>query len=151
MISPVTQEEVIIHWDGIEDTFSKYWDVGVNYETLPNLKRRLLAQDCFLWAWTSEDKTAKFLFVSDSRPTATATIMTITHTAGINTSGKRWNRATIEGHITQIFEEVEDLARTLYFDAVCIHARPAHVKLAKGYTKMCQPIVKELTNIKRGT
>lgn len=151
MINHISQEDILINWNEISGAFEKYWNVGVNFETLPNLKRRLLAESCYLWLWTNEDKTARFLFITENRPTATARIMAVTHTAGFNNSGKRWNRADLEQIISDIFEEIEDLALTLYYDAVSISARPAHVKLAKGYKKMSQPIVKQLTNIKRGT
>ena len=148
MIKPVSQEEILIHWQDIEDSFSRFWDVGVNFETLSNLKRRLLAQECWLWAWQNEERSAKLLFITEKKYTAKAKILTVTHTAGFNRSGKRYTRADLRAMISTLFEEIEDLALTLYFDAVSIHARPAHVKLAKGYTKMCQPIVKQLTNIK---
>lgn len=151
MISHIPQEQILINWPVIEEAFAKYWDVGINFETLPNLKRRLLAESCTLWMWVSADKTARYFFITERRHTAKAKIMAVTHTAGFNTSGTRYTRADLRNIIATIFDEIEDLALTLYFDAVTIAARPAHVKLAKGYKKMPQPIVKQLTNIKRGT
>lgn len=145
MISHIPQEEVLVHWKPISEAFSKFWNVGVNYETLPNLKKRLLAESCHLWMWTSEDKVDRLLFITETNPTATANILTVTHTAGIKGDDSVFSRERLRSMITTAFEEIEDLARTLYFDAVCIHARPAHVKLAKGYRKMSQPIVKQLT------
>jgi hypothetical protein len=150
LIYHIPQEEVLINWPVISEAFAKFWDVGVNFETLPNLKRRLLAESCTLWMWTSEDKKARLLFVTERKITAMAKILTVTHTAGIKSSDTPYSRADLRAMISTLFEEVEDLALTLYFDAVCIHARPAHVKLAKGYKKRCIPIVKQLTNIKRG-
>jgi hypothetical protein len=146
MISHIPQEEVLINWNVISEYFSKFWDVGVNYDTLPSLKKRLLAESCHLWMWTSDDRADRLLIITEVNNTDTARILTVTHVAGIKGTKERFSRARLRSMITTAFEEIEDLARTLYFDAVCIHARPAHVKLAKGYKKMCQPIVKQLTN-----
>lgn len=151
MIMHIPQEEILKHWDVLSEELDKFWDVGINYETLPNLKKRLLADFCKLWLWTSSDGEGRFLFVTEDKVTATARILTVTHTAGTNRSGKPWGARKIRSLIGVIFEEIEDMALTLYYDAVCIHARPAHVKMARDYEVMSVPIVKQLThNNKRG-
>ena len=149
LISYVPQEDILINWKTISESLEKFWKVGMNFETLPNLKRRLLADQCKLWLWSNDDKTATYLFVTETRNTAMAKLFVVTHTAGFNHTDKPWTRKELAEIISSVFEEVEDLALTLYHDAVVINARPAHIKLAKGYRKMSQPIVKQLT--KRGT
>lgn len=144
MIAYIPQEEVFSYWPTISEELKKYWSVGINFETIPNLKRRLLAEDCRLWMWTHEELGARCLFVTEDHVTATAKILTVTHCAGMNNSGKRWDREKLSKVFKQMFDEIEDLALTLYFDAVCVHARPGHAKLMQEYKPMCQPIVKQL-------
>lgn len=146
MISHIPQEDILINWPTISASFEKFWKVGVNYETLPNLKRRLLAEDCHLWMW-SNGEGMRLLFVTEDRQTAKARILTVTHTSGDNSSGSRYTRKDFRDLMSQCFSEIEDLALTLYYDAVCWHTRPAHVKLAEGYKKMSQPIIKQLTKL----
>lgn len=144
MISYIKQEDIVLNWPTLAEALGKFWDTTLNLETLDNLKRRLLAESCQLWLWTDPEY-GRFLFVTESCQTATAKVLVVTHTAGFNMTGERWGRKKIEAAITKIFEEVEDLALMTYHDAVKIHARPAHVKLAKGYTEMATPIFKRLT------
>ena len=143
MISYIPQEDIVLRWNVISAALGKFWDVGINFETLPNLKRRLLAEDCQLWLW-SDDEGNQILFVSEDRQTATARIFTVTHTAALNSTGKPWSRKQLRGMIGKVFTDIEDLAKKINYNAVCIHARPGHVALAEGYKTWNTPIVKKL-------
>lgn len=150
MISYLPQEVIVMKWPSIAGALEKYWDVGTNFETLPNLKKRLLADDCRLWLWTEEEDGASLLFVSEDRHTAKARIFTVTHTAGCNDTGNPWTPRRLGAMIKKAFSEVELLAENLGFDAVCIHARPGHVRLADGYKKWNTPIIKMIKEHEHG-
>lgn len=141
MISYISQEDIVYHWKTIKEYLGKFWGVGVNLETLDNLKKRLLAEECRLWLW-SDPEIGKLLFITEIHYTAKAKLLTVTHTAGVKATDTRFTKSKLEAALTKAFEEIEDMARTLYCDGVKIFARPAHVKLAKGYTKMSTPIIK---------
>ena len=141
MISLIPQEDIILNWPAISEALAEFWDVSLNYETLPNLKRRLLAEDCRLWLWQSEE--ARLLFISEDRYTAKGCIFTVTHTAGYNKTGSRWTPRQLKATIGQVFSEIEELAEATGHVAICIHARPGHVRLADGYRVWNTPIIKE--------
>lgn len=144
MITYIPQEEILINWPALSRALGKFWDVGINLETLDNLKRKLLAEDYQLWMW-SDPEVGRYLFVSDSQRTPTAMVFCITHTAGFNESGEVWGIRKLRRLISRIFSDIEDLAFKLGHDAVKIHARPAHVRLAEGYEEMSTPIIKMLS------
>jgi hypothetical protein len=142
MVTFIPQEEIIMNWSDLSAALEKFWDSTINFETLPNLKRRLLANQCQLWLYTNPDQ-LRVLFVTEITRPATANILTITHTAGFNLSGKRFKRADLSRVFNEAFDAAEKLAKDLGLDALCIHARPGHVKLAKGFKVWTTSIIKQ--------
>jgi len=141
MITYIPQEEVLMNWPVLSSAIGKFWDTTLNFETLPNLKRKLLADENQLWMWTHGDY-GRFLFITETQYTSKVKILTVTHTAGVKSGDKKFSKKELREAITLIFEEIEELALQLDYDAVKINARPAHVALAKGYKRMATPIIK---------
>jgi hypothetical protein len=144
MITYVPKEEVMLNWGTIRDTLAEFWDTTLNFETLDNLKARLLADECQLWMHSNPDR-FRVLFITESSRAAKANILTVTHTAGYNLTNRRFTKKDLRALLTQAFAETEAVAKSLGFDALCVNARPANVELLKyaGYDLWTTKIIKQ--------
>lgn len=142
MISLIPQEDILLNWKFISEVLGKYWNKTENFETLPNLKKRLLGDDCQLWLYSSDRY--YMLFVSETDLTATATVFRISHCGGLNRDGRRWKKQEVIDVGRAMFKDIEQLAKNIGHTHIVIQARDGNELMVDGYKRMPIPIMKKL-------